>query len=52
MGKYFAVAVLDNGCRGTIWYDETPEVGSEVTIYHYDSIGVLVSEIGKLVELK
>lgn len=52
MGKYFAVAVLDNGYRGTIWYEEVPAVGSEVTIWHYDHIGVLVSKVGKLVELK
>ena len=52
MGKYFAVAVLDNGYRGTIWYDEVPEVGSEVTIWHYDLIGVLISKVGKLAELK
>lgn len=52
MGKFFGVAVLDNGYRGTLWFDEAPAIGSEVTIWHYDLIGVLVSKTGKLVELK
>lgn len=52
MGKFFGVAVLDSGFRGTVWFDEPPKVGDEVTIWHYDLIGVLVSKTGKLVELK
>jgi hypothetical protein len=52
MGKFFGVAVLDNGYRGTIWFDEVPALGSQVTIWHYDLIGVLVSKVGTLVELK
>lgn len=52
MGRYFAVAVLDNGYRGTVWYDETPAIGSEVTIWHYDALGNPVSVVGRLVELK
>jgi hypothetical protein len=52
MGKFFGVAVLDSGYRGTIWFDEKPAIGSQVTIWHYDLIGVLVSKVGTLVELK
>ena len=52
MGKFFGVAVLDSGFRGTVWFDEPPKVGDKVTIWHYDLVGVLVSKTGKLVELK
>ena len=52
MGKFFGVAVLDSGYRGTIWFDEAPALGSQVTIWHYDLIGMLVSKVGVLVELK
>ena len=52
MGKFFGVAILESGFRGTVWFDEAPAIGSEVTIWHYDLIGTLVSKTGKLKELK
>lgn len=52
MGKYFGVAVLESGVRGTLFYDEVPPLGSEVTLWHYDALGNPVSVVGRLVELK
>jgi hypothetical protein len=51
MGKYFGVAVLDSGVKGTLFFDEAPAIGSDVTLWHYDSLGNPVSVTGKLVRL-
>ena len=32
MGKYFGIAVLDNGEKGTIFFDEVPAIGSDVIL--------------------
>lgn len=52
MGRYFGVAVLDNGAIGTLFFDEVPVIGSEVALWQYDSLGNPVKVVGKLVELK
>lgn len=52
MGKYFGVAVLDNGAKGTLFFDEVPAIGSVVTLWNYDSLGNPVKVVGKLMELK
>lgn len=52
MGRYFGVAVLDNGAIGTLFFDEVPAIGSEVVLWHYDNLGNPVEVFGKLMELK
>lgn len=39
MGKWFGVALLDNGKSGTLFYDEEPKAGDTVRIWQYDAIG-------------
>ncbi len=51
MGKYFGVAVLDSGVKGTLFFDDVPAIGSDVTLWHYDSLGNPVRVTGKLVKL-
>lgn len=51
MGKYFTVAVLESGRKGTIWFDELPEIGDEWTMFFWDAIGIMQNETGKIVAL-
>lgn len=51
MGKYFAVAVLESGVRGTVFFDDEPSIGSMVTVWAYNEAGLPGAIEGKLARL-
>lgn len=50
MGKWFGVALLDNGKSGTLFYDDAPQAGDDVVVWHYDETGTPVNVEGKFVQ--